>query len=909
MVYIPSATYRLQLSPKFKLEEVRKLIPYLHDLGISTIYAAPFFTTKPGSEHGYDVADPHEINPEVGTLAELQEISQELKKHGMGWLQDIVPNHMAYHPKNRWLMDVLEKGQKSELYNFFDIDFTHPDFEGKLMVPFLGEPLEDILKQKQIKIMFGENGFQVAYFDNMYPLSISAYDTLLKQIAEHISDDKAQASFQGHIGSIFRMIQSDKINVAEWSQQKMALYGDAQKNAAIQQAVDQVLEQLNNDETALQNILDQQFYLLCNWQITEEKINFRRFFTVNDLICLRMENQDVFDRYHDFIKQLTDQGIFQGLRVDHVDGLFDPDGYLEKLRAMAGEDKYLVVEKILEGEENLPEYWDIQGNSGYDFLAWVSNLYTDATGERKLTQLYRRLVPGARTDYEKLVFEKKIYMLEHHMQGELQNLLRILKNSDLLTDAYTDEEWSTALATLLSSFPVYRIYGNKFPLSEEAIEIIDKAFDEAAKRTPEAKAQLNHLRTLFDHDAQDSEEREQAKLYFVMRSQQFTGPLAAKGVEDTTFYNYNRLISLNEVGNSPDVFHIKRRDFHELMQYKLETYPHSINATATHDTKRGEGSRMRLEVLSELPEEWEKAVQQWQEIAQKYVTEVGPTPNDLYFIFQTLVGVMPIDGTVDDTLVERVQEYLTKAFREAKVNSNWTEPNEAYESAVSNLVQKLLQEDKAFLETFMPFFKRTAHFGWIYSLCQTMLKVACPGVPDIYQGCELWDFSLVDPDNRRPVDYELRQQYLQEMKAQEEKDEKALQQQLLQDPSDARVKQYLIYKVLNLRLQLKALFDHGDYIPLTFTGKYKENVIAFARHHEGQWLIVAVPRLLAGIVSENELPLGEQVWEDTGIKLPESAPKNWKNLFGQGDLTGQDSLALALIFDTYPVALLIATEA
>lgn len=900
MVYIPSATYRLQVSPKFKLEDVRQLIPYLHELGISTIYSAPFFTTKPGSEHGYDVADPHEINPEVGTLQDLQAISQELKKLNMGWLQDIVPNHMAYHTKNWWLMDVFEKGQKSKFYRFFDINFAHPEFEGKVMVPFLGEPLENVLEQRQVKLTFDENGFHVAYFDSSYPLSISVYDVVLNQVTEKVSE----ADLHNVVEHIFRTTQSDRLDVAEWSQLKASLYGAAQQHAAIKTAIDEVLDQINQDPETLHSLLDKQFYQLCHWQLSEKKINFRRFFTVNDLICLSMERQEVFDKYHEFIKQLNDQKLLQGLRVDHVDGLFNPDGYLENLRKLAGEEAYLVVEKILEGEENLPEYWQIQGNSGYDFLAWVSNLYTDADGERKLTQLYTRLVPEASGDYEKLVFDKKIYMLEHHMQGELHNLLRILQDGHLLTDAHSEQEWSHALATLLSSFPVYRIYGDRFPLSEQAEEVLDRAFAEAAKRAPEAKAQLQHLRTLFQKEENDSAEREKAKLYFVMRSQQLTSPLAAKGVEDTTFYNYNRLISLNEVGNSPAVFHLRRRDFHELMQYKLSTYPHSINATATHDTKRGEGSRMRLEVLTELPGQWEKAVKEWMEIAQRYVSEDGPTANDLYFIFQTLVGVMPLDGKTDETLVERVQEYLTKAFREAKVNTNWTEPNEKYEKEATDLVQKLLLEDKDFMDAFMPFFRKAAHLGWLYSLCQTMLKVTCPGVPDIYQGCELWDFSLVDPDNRRQVDYAQRQQFLTDIKTQESADVQELHAQLLQEPSDARVKLYLIYKVLNLRRERKNLFDSGAYIPLTLTGRYKDHAVAFARKHEGEWALVVVPRLLAHLVSENELPLGHNVWEDTAVVLPPDAPKQWKNLFGQEQVSGEGSISLSEIFTSYPVALL-----
>ncbi|MFT2011444.1 malto-oligosyltrehalose synthase [Pontibacter sp. 13R65] len=904
MVYIPKATYRLQVSPSFTLKDVRNVIPYLQELGISTVYAAPFFKAKTGSEHGYDVAEVEQIGPKIGTMEEFEEISKELQERGMGWLQDIVPNHMAYHPENSWLMDVLEKGQKSYYINFFDIDLAHPDFGGKLMVPFLGDPLEKVLQEGQIKISFSQSGLGINYFDSCYPASLSVYQPLLQQIA----DDAGAASdeLNQKLEHLQQAINSDKIDRALWQQNLLDIYQLVEQQEPLKLAKDNLLKKYNTSPDLLQELLDQQFYTLCHWQVTEEKINFRRFFTVNDLICLRMEQKEVFDKYHEFIKHLVDTGSLQGLRVDHVDGLFDPDTYLERLRELAGEEVYLVVEKILEGHENLPEDWPIQGNSGYDFLAWISNLFTDPTGETKLTSLYKRLVPDAATDYEKLVFEKKMYILKNQMPGELDNLLRYLHEHQLLTSEFEDAEWRKALGVLLASFPVYRIYVREFPLSELAVEIIDKAFAEALHRAPAIEPQLHHLRTLFQPDLQESEEVLQHKLYFVMRSQQFTGPLAAKGVEDTTFYNYNRIISLNEVGNSPDVFNIRPNEFHKLMKYKLKSYPHSLNATATHDTKRGEGARMRLNVLSELPDEWEEQVQVWLEMINKHIKAGKPKRNDIYFLLQTLLGVLPVDGAVDETVVERVQEYLIKAFREAKVNTNWSEPNEEYEEAVKELVEYLLLKDEEFMQAFRPFFLKLAHYGWIYSLCQALLKVTCPGVPDIYQGCELWDFSLVDPDNRRPVDYEQRQQYLTELKAQEQQDSESLLADLLANPADARVKLYLLYKALNVRNELHELFSFGDYQPVNVTGKHKTHILAFTRKYEGQWCLVVVPRLLVPVVSEQELPLG-QVWEDTTIVLPPDAPLSWNQVFGQQQLSLQQEIPVADLLNKFPVALLTAT--
>ncbi|TXK21565.1 malto-oligosyltrehalose synthase [Pontibacter qinzhouensis] len=906
MVYIPKATYRLQVSPAFTLKDVRKIIPYLHELGISTLYAAPFFKAKTGSEHGYDVAEVEQIGHKVGTTEEFEEITRELQERGMGWLQDIVPNHMAYHPENRWLMDVLEKGQKSYYINFFDIDFAHPGFGGKLMVPFLGDTLKNVLKERQLKLTFGESGFSVNYFETCYPASLSVYEPLILQILEEAGTTAGTEELRHKLEHLQQTSNSDKIDMALWQQVLLDLSHTIQQNEALNQALEKVLAGVNNHPESFQQVLEQQYYTLCHWQLTEQQINFRRFFTVNDLICLRMEQKEVFDKYHEFIKRLVDTGLVQGLRVDHVDGLFDPDTYLERLRQMAGEEVYLVVEKILEGHENLPEDWPIQGNSGYDFLAWISNLFTDPTGEKKLTSLYKQLVPDAATDYEKLVFEKKMFILKNQMPGELENLLRYLGQHQLLTPEFTEEQWRKALGVLLASFPVYRIYARSFPLSELAVEVIDKAFAEALHRAPDIEAQLLHLRSLFQPGEQEPQEVLQHKLYFVMRSQQFTGPLAAKGVEDTTFYNYNRFISLNEVGNSPDVFNIRPNEFHKLMKYKLKSYPHSLNATATHDTKRGEGARMRLNVLSELPDEWEVQVQDWLAMIQEHIKPGYPKRNDIYFLLQTLLGVLPVDGAIDESIVERVQEYLIKAFREAKVNTNWSEPNEEYESAVKELVEHLLLKDEKFMQAFRPFFLKLAHYGWIYSLCQALLKVTCPGVPDIYQGCELWDFSLVDPDNRRPVDYEQRQHYLQEMKVQEQQDADGLLADLLANPADARVKLYLLYKVLNVRRDLHELFSFGDYQPLNVTGKHKTHILAFTRRYEGQWCMVVVPRLLVPVVSEEQLPLG-QVWEDTTIVLPPDAPAEWQQIFGQQQLTVQPEIPVADILDKFPVAFLTAT--
>jgi (1->4)-alpha-D-glucan 1-alpha-D-glucosylmutase len=896
-------------------------LDYLHELGIGTIYAAPFFKARTGSTHRYDVAEAHRIGPDIGTLEEFDAITKRLRELGMGWLQDIVPNHMVFHPENTWLMDVLEKGQRSEYKAFFDINWKHPDLGPRLMVPFLGEPLDKVIAEGQLELVFDRKGFHFKYFDTVYPASVPVYAKVLKEVAAEFSKGEDLKELRERMEMLANASDADEVDISGWELARSELFQAFDATKALDDALQGVLKKINGDKDKLREVHDSQYYRLCHWKETEKQINYRRFFTINELICLRMGKKAVFDTYHQFIKVLCEQDMVQGLRVDHIDGLYDPTTYLERLRELAGPDRYLIVEKILEGHEELPDNWPVQGNSGYDFLAFISNLYTDPKGEEKLTELYKKLVPRAPIDYEKLVFEKKMFILKDQMAGELENLLRTLRKRKLIDDRVGLDDWREALAVMLASFPVYRIYVNHFPLNELSVKVIDETFTKALNVAPERKGLLDHLRTLFAPDDGDDDKRLKNKLYFVKRSQQFTGPLAAKGVEDTAFYNYNRLLSLNEVGNSPEVFHLRRRHFHELMQYKLQTYPHSINATATHDTKRGEGSRMRLQVLSEIPDEWEAAVYKWIDIIRKTTPRLRsgqapekevPTPNDLYFILQTLVGVMPIDGTVDDMLVDRVQEYLIKAFREAKENTNWGDPNESYETAVKDLVKHLLEDNEEFLDAFRPFFEKVAHYGWLYSLSQTMLKLTCPGVPDIYQGTELWDLSLVDPDNRRPVDYALRRKYLKGLLDEERQGMSELHHRLLSEPNDGRVKLYLIQKILHLRKEYKGLFDHGEYHPLRFSGKYDDHIVAFARRYEDQWCIVMAPRLLTQVVGYGEMPLGWEVWDNTTVKLPKGAPKQWRNMFRGIDhnyptiFEADGTLKVGTIFDTFPVALLIS---
>ncbi|RYF97081.1 MAG: hypothetical protein EOO00_01090 [Chitinophagaceae bacterium] len=692
----PVSTYRIQFNKHFTFSDLEKIIPYLHKLGVKTIYASPVFEASPGSTHGYDGTDPNHINPEIGTEDQLQNISADLKQKNMYWLQDIVPNHLSFDEHNKWLMDVLEKGKSSQYASYFDIIWEHPEFDDKLMVPFPGSPLEKTLKEK----------------------------------------------FPGS-----------------------------------------------------------SHYVVTPWQDTDSKINYRRFFLVNSLICTNIQDDKVFNHFHDLIRKLSDAKVFDGLRVDHVDGLYDPRKYLNDLRQLTGEDSYIIVEKILEPGENMPENWPVEGNSGYDFLGMVNNLFTNREAEFEFTNLYNEIT-GDRTPVETQVQEKKAYILHNFMRGELDNLTRLYKECGL-ADGIGDDGIKKLIADYLISCPVYRFYDEDVPL--------------------------------MDRDKGKTGERVKK---FYNRCMQFTGPLMAKGVEDTLMYTYNRFIGHNEVGDSPETFGYSIEKFHELMTYRQQHWPLSMNGSSTHDTKRGEDVRARLNALSCFYSEWIELVKTWMRDNTGLKTNGFPDKNDEYFIYQTLVGSHPIpdDDKEMDAYPGRLKEYFQKALREAKVNSNWAEPNTEYEEACVTFTNKLLEKDSMFVKSFQPLFEKVCYYGMMNSLAQLALKFTCPGVPDVYQGTELWDLSLVDPDNRRAVDYDKRLQLLHRGKSIDE---------LMTNWKTGEVKFAVLRKLLEIRNDYASILLNGEYVPLKVVGKYSGHVIAFMRKHGRSGIVVIVPVRLA----------------------------------------------------------------
>lgn len=860
----PAATYRIQFNKDFTFEQLEAIIDYLDALGISTIYASPITGAPEDSTHGYDVTDPHSINSAIGSIETLKRIAGKLKEKGMDWLQDIVPNHMAFSSANMRLMDVLERGRLSPFHIYFDIDDQHPSSRGKVMAPFLGDELSECLRKKEIQLQLTEQGVQIAFPGDTYPLSLSAYHLLF---VDMMARDTAMLMPPPLTQLAFTCLQVS--DYFKWHQLKEQVFGEVYNNAAYRQQTEDLLALVNSREAWLQEVLDKQYYKLCYWKEVNRVINYRRFFTISSLIGLQMEQEQVFHDYHSYLHQLYQAGIIQGLRIDHIDGLYDPAGYVFRLRALFGEDCYIIAEKILAAKEYLPANWPLQGTSGYEFLAYVNQLYTDHDGMQVLDRFYRQLVPN-RKDYKELVVRNKQLILEQYMAGELDNLVRLFFSYGL---AQHDDaaRWRTALSAFMVHLPVYRIYPDRYPLQEEARRILHEAFIAARSQWPAYGPELDYLQGLFTGFSAGCEQGPSI-VHFLKRLMQFTGPLMAKGVEDTAFYVYNSLIAHSEVGDSPATSGISVESFHATMQHRLRTTPFSLNATATHDTKRGEDARMRLNLLARMPEVWKEAVTQWfkvNEVLRIAINgKIAPDPNEEYFIYQSVLACIPPDLSCTPAFIERLQAYMVKSLREAKVNTNWDAPHTAYEEACTHFIQRLLAADHGFLPLFRPLAKKVIEQASCYSLGQVLIKLTAPGIPDIYQGSELWNLSLVDPDNRRPIDYEKASEYLQQLQEQEKKGVGPLMQYLQDHRTAGLEKLYVTWKTLQWRRAHNDVFINGHYYPLTITGNHSV-AIAYARVLGDQWVLVIA--LLDPDWSAEEVA--------TQLVLPANAPTVWKNIF------------------------------
>jgi (1->4)-alpha-D-glucan 1-alpha-D-glucosylmutase len=929
MVRLPLSTYRIQFHKDFGFTAARNIAGYLSDLGISDLYASPIFKAREGSDHGYDVVDHSQINPELGTGEELESLSHALRERNMGWLQDIVPNHMAYHPENKLLMDVLENGPRSRFLNFFDIEWNHHDesLKGKLLAPFLGSFFGECLENGDIALEFGPQGLSIRYFSTVFPLRIESYAEVLGSDLGLLRKrmDRKHPDYVKLMGVFFILKNlPENGDVGERYDQigfiKSMLWELYESNPVIKMYADDSLRQYNGSKgnpasfKKLSALLAQQNFRLAFWRVGVEEVNYRRFFAVNDLISLRIEDREVFDRVHHLPLRLVSSNVFTGLRVDHIDGLYHPQQYLDRLRDGAP-DAFLSVEKILAPGEPLKPSWPVQGTTGYDFLGMVNGLFVMNANADKLDSLYKAFT-GVYAACGAIANEDKRLLIEKDLYGGLENLVYQLKAiATRFTHAsdFTLPGFRKALEEAFVHFPVYRTYINEEGADERDRQVIAWTMEKARASLPSHAHEIDFIERMLlaqSIPAFSKEEKRNA-LEFAMRLQQFTSPLMAKGIEDTFLYAYNRLVSVNDVGINPDHMGYSPGEFHAFNRQRLAAWPHTMNATSTHDTKRGEDARARIDVISELPQEWEAKTAEWRSASSRFKRRRNaleiPDGNDEYFLYQTLIGAWPFDEAGLPEFRERMREYLVKAVREAKVHTVWVKPDREYEEGYLDFLERLLDPESGrdFLASFRPFQRKVAWYGMWNGLSQTLLKIASPGIPDFYQGTEMWDLNLVDPDNRRPVDYGLRMAALREIREREGADPEGLLRDLLGTPQDGRCKLYLIARALKARASQPSVFQYGEYLPLTAEGERKDSVVAFARTFGSHWVIAAAPRFLAGFVPEGRPPLGRELWGDTRLRLPGDAPLHWRDAIGGAEVSSEHGgLALADAFGRFPGALL-----
>lgn len=873
MVRVPVATYRIQFNAQFTLQDARKIVDYLHALGISDVYASPLLRARKGSTHGYDVVDTSTINPELGTPEDLAQLHERLAGHDMGLVLDIVPNHMAASDENAWWMSVLENGSQSRFLHYFDIDWS----DNKVLLPILGRPYGEALESGEIQLGFDADGFFLAYYDKRLPMAPQSYQLVLRECL-------AALPAEGPAIEVHDLVQNESV-IANSRFLKETLWRLREQTPAFHEALDDVIARFNSDFDLLDRLLDAQSYRLAYWRIASETINYRRFFDVTDLVGVRVENPEVFDLHNRLVFELIGEGKVTGLRIDHIDGLYDPVNYLTKLQLR--QPLYVVVEKILEAGESLPASLSCAGTSGYDYLDTANAIFIDPAGLEVLTEFYQAY-SGVTASYEDIVHERKKQVIEQLFYGEMRALgahLGQLAVADRNARDFAPSEIAAALLEVTACMPVYRTYIRETPVSDEDRARIGQAVDEARRRSVGIDGRLFDFVArvlLLDPPRYIQDELPKWQI-FVLRWQQFTGRVMAKGVEDTAFYQYNRLISLNEVGGEPG----RHGDFdpiaelHERNERIARDWPHTMNTSSTHDTKRSEDVRARIHVLSEIPDVWEREVRRWTRINAALKRNGIPHANEEWLIYQTLIGMWPLDDAELTGVPDRLRAYLEKAAREAKTHSSWLTPNADYERALQDFATAVIAHEP-FLESFRKLQRRVAFHGFLNSLAQVVLKVCSAGLPDFYQGTELWDFSLVDPDNRRPVDYDKRTALLRDLPP---------PATLLEQWTDGRIKLFVTATSLAARARNIDAF-HGPYRAID-TGT--PNAVAFLR---GDNVLVVLPRLTTQLVKPPQLPVGE-VWGEHALDVG----GRWRNVFTEEVVEGERQ-TLKDIFATFPVAML-----
>jgi (1->4)-alpha-D-glucan 1-alpha-D-glucosylmutase len=945
----PSSTYRLQFHAGFTFEAARRLVPYLHDLGVSHVYASPYLRARSGSMHGYDVADPSSLNPELGSQEDFDQMVAALLQFGMGQLVDVVPNHMGIgDPGNyRWL-DVLENGPASTYARFFDINWRPSGSQAKdqlkLVVPTLGDQYGKVLENGELKVEYASGAFAITYYEHKFPVAPDSYPLLLEDVRERLEEELGRRNEHvQELASILTALRHlpprrliDAAAIEERNREKEIVKRRINVlhagSAPFRTLLGDVLNQVNGrpgDPASfdrLDALLDAQSYRLAFWRVASEEINYRRFFDITELAAVRMEEPAVFRETHRLLMRLVGEGKIQGLRIDHPDGLKDPAAYFRQLQesclaALQASDGrfYVVVEKILQAGERLRSDWVVSGTTGYDFLNVVNGLFVARQNEQFLSTIYFRFLrQGAQRFRDLANSTKKMVMLISLASevNELGYLLRDIASSDRRHRDFTLNSLTFVIREVIAALSIYRTYidSETGAASDEDNQAIEQAVAEAKRRNPRTDP------SIFDFVGDTLLLRESAdtlhladRLRFIARFQQTTGPVMAKGTEDTAFYQHNRLISLNEVGGDPDEFGRSLTAFHRHNAELTRDWPATQLTSSTHDTKRSEDVRARINVLSELPREWRTALTRWTRLnGRKKVSvqgRVAPDRNEEYLLYQTLLGAWP-SGDIDDEFVRRITEFMLKALKEAKVHTSWITPNTEYEEAVLQFVRAILDsaDSSAFLDDFGQLQQKVAFFGVFNSLSQTILKFGSPGVADVYQGNELWDLSLVDPDNRRPVDYARRAEHLHWILERMD-DQLKLTRQLLDSRADGRIKLYVSQRMLCLRRERRELFVGGSYTPL----RGNQHVAAFARAAEGQTLVVAAPIQLA-ILTGGMLvdPIGPDVWRDDSLRIPGEPGRIYTDIFtGRALATrvedGKPTLKLAEVFGVFPVAALLAT--
>lgn len=974
---IPTATYRLQFNGGFRFCDAARIVPYLNALGVSDIYASPFLKARTGSMHGYDIVDHNRLNPELGSRDDFNAYCAALQRHGMGQILDFVPNHMCVEGggNDRWL-DLLENGPSSAHGDFFDVDWApvKKELTNKVLIPVLGDQYGTILENGELVLSFEEGGFFISYYEHRFPIIPKTYSPILTHRLHELerlfpANHEAYRELLSIVTAIghlpfYTELEPERVRERYREKEviKRRLLVLCAENWPIKEFIDENVRIFNGEKgnphsfDLLDGLLRQQVYRLAHWRTATDEINYRRLFDINALGAIRMEKPRVFEDTHRLAMELVRENAVTGLRIDHADGLYDPTEYFRRLQracflerrlaslGSSGDQSpgalaetilqmydemlevspqtmpfYIVGEKILMKNERLPEDWPIHGTTGYEFANAVTGLMVDTRNGREFDAIYARFIQE-RPNFAEIACQKKKQVMRFSMGGEINTLghhLNTLSESNRHTRDFTLGSLIKALMEVIAHFPVYRTYTASRKVADRDRQYIEYAVAKARRRNSAMSESIftfiEDVLLLRFYDNTGKEEQEQW-LDFVMRFQQLTGPVMAKGLEDTAFYVFNRLVSLNEVGGTPERFGLTLEAFHGQNIERARSTPFAMLATTTHDTKRSEDVRARISVLSEDPAAWHDCLMRWSRMNRGHkVTVQGvkvPDRNEEYLIYQTIVGAWPADEFTDGeygVFVGRIREYMLKAMREAKMNTSWINPNPAHEEAALHFVAAILRDIPA--NGFLADLRRTlpplVRCGMLSSLSQTILKVASPGIPDIYQGTELWDFSLVDPDNRRPVDFEKRMGMLAELQSIErERGALALARALLQTMADGRVKLFLTWKSLNYRREHRSLFEAGKYLPLEVLGERSDNVCAFERYSDGETVIAVAPRFFTR--------LGTEAWGDTRLVVPfESAGRAYRNvLTGERVVTAlrerRTVLPLTAVLADFPVALLEA---